>query len=960
VTSKILVTNDEPQTTTRVPSALLDLFQEYTRQVYGQPYAPFLHQAQVFRLVGEEDKAVMLVAGTAAGKTLAIGVPLFHKLATGRIKRVLLMYPTIALMNDQRRVMDKLAELTHIQVGHIQGGMQRSALMAALNKPVIVATPDAIYWFFQKNVKYAGLLMYGLSLIDEFVLDEAHLFSGLALRNVLHLKKRITALADNLGRRPHWHILTATPTSELRALAGDAETITGRSKCSDVEVTFSLPVAPKDPQQRNAAFIQAIDEALTAGAGKVLLVLNSAAGAHRLFEEIRGEQPILALDLQLRFGVVLWGELRRWLADDGGTGEIISVIANWVEREGPFHLHDLHAEGQAKIRTEELMAKTSRFLQEVGRRIKDVAYATERETGGHDFIRHMEQQLNERGKAVQALWQLVRTNLPADANSASVKQTLSVSLTALSDTLAQVWDGEELRVTAPHFPELAGALRTAGVPAPLADALSRQLQYNIELDEEAAQHLRKSQATLDRRPVPLRWLGESWLVQDDELRQMLAQRLEGALRESKLTVETRHIATWGDSGVPAVIYTGQMSRRDREGLIETFDQMERAVLVSTPAVEVGVDFKAETLVTEECDGNGFLQRFGRVGRTGHGLAQVIVLLREGETWARLQQRGQPRMSREAFSRMIIDPEAPTDLERSLFPDRTYAAGSVYLDATHWLVNRQLGRIGAKLNEAMFPGPVVADLARQMEETDVPFAYGLRGTLPGISLLGGGGGSPFYVLSKVSDEKLAPSSSPFEVAEAQMGYTRFLYLKGYWHIRVDWSRTVAASRAMFYWLDRRWRIATGYGVAKDYINSFSILRKFGNNLAAMRQQLSRVQNPPLWIQAVARLGEALNLHTTPQSQLILGQGDVFLQRVERESGVSTCVEDRLGNLLILPDQLWLYILGDPDQAWRRLEAAGVSDLSEVHYPQHDEPDMILLDEVAGGCFYIYERLMDDAD
>jgi ATP-dependent helicase YprA (DUF1998 family) len=150
------------------------------------------------------------------------------------------MYPTIALMEDQRRVMDALAEITGLEIGQLQGGMSRTELMAALNKPVILATPDEVYWFFRKNVKYSGLLIYGLALVDEFVLDEAHLFNGLMLRNLAHLKQRVQLLAAKLGRRPRWHVLTATPTSELRSLTAGVE-VRGRSKCGDVEVTFLDP-----------------------------------------------------------------------------------------------------------------------------------------------------------------------------------------------------------------------------------------------------------------------------------------------------------------------------------------------------------------------------------------------------------------------------------------------------------------------------------------------------------------------------------------------------------------------------------------------------------------------------------------------------------------------------------------------------------------------------------------------
>lgn len=951
---EILVTNAGPKTTTQTHAPSLALFQSYCEEESNTRYEPFEHQAAVFDLVGAEDKSVMLVAGTAAGKTLALGAPLFHKLATDRICRILLMYPTIALMNDQRRVMDRLATLTDQEVGHIQGGMRRTALIAALNKPVIVATPDAIYWFFRKNIKYSGLLIYGLSLIDEFVLDEAHLFNGLTLRNVQHLKSRIMALAEAIGRSPCWHILTATPTQALRDLVPRARQVTGKSKCDDVRVTFLPPV---EYDERTETLSQAVDEALASEARKVLLVLNSAAAAHRLFNDIRGEQPSLSIDLQQRFGTVPWGTLREWMTEEHIAGETISAIAQWLSRSGSYTLADLHAGDHVDISTDLLMEKSTGFLQKLARQIKDAAYASGRETSDTGFRHEVTKRLT--GQDVRALWRKVQETLPSEADPGAVKEALNGYSTRISEALAQVWREESLTVAAPDFSALTHTLKEAALPGKIVKALARYLRYSVKLDDKQAQRVHKSQNALDKRPIALRWLGEPWLVENAEQRQTLSRQLQTALKNGDLSVETRHIAFWKEIDVPAVIYTGQMSRRDRKGLIQAFDDLERAVLISTPAVEVGVDFKADVLITEECDGNGFLQRFGRVGRTGEGRADVRALVREGETWARLQQCHQAQMSREDFSQMIIDPNAPTDPDRSLFLDRTYAAASSYQDATHWLINRQMGRIGQRLNAAMFAEPEVSALARQMEEADVPFAYGLRGTLPGVSLLGGGGGSPFYVLSKVHDQHLAPSSSPFEMAQAQMSYTRFLYTKGRWDIVVDWTRTLDASRAMFYWLDGRWHIATGYGVAKVFFRALDFIDQcFQGDVEAMREQVADVQNPH--IQEMVHLGRALELHGTPQARFILGQGDVFLKRVEREGQVRQPVRDRLGNPLVLPDQLWLYLGGDSDKAWRLLQTKRLDQLSEVHYPDREEEALVLLDEVAGGCFTIYERLVQDVD
>ena len=53
-------------------------------------------------------------------------------------------------------------------------------------------------------MKYTSLLIYGLAQVDEFVLDEAHLFNGLMLQNFVHLWQRIKTLARGLEKSPRF------------------------------------------------------------------------------------------------------------------------------------------------------------------------------------------------------------------------------------------------------------------------------------------------------------------------------------------------------------------------------------------------------------------------------------------------------------------------------------------------------------------------------------------------------------------------------------------------------------------------------------------------------------------------------------------------------------------------------------------------------------------------------------
>ncbi len=960
----ILVTNQPPASDVTALQPMLELFQK----VAGQGMAPFRHQAETFRRVAK-DQEVSLVAGTAAGKTLAIAVPLFQKLREGRIRRVLLMYPTIALMEDQRRVMDRLAEITGLGVGQLQGGMSRTELMAALNKPVILATPDEVYWFFRKNVKYSGLLIYGLALVDEFVLDEAHLFNGLMLRNLAYLRERIRLLAARLGRHPRWHVLTATPTPELCNLTDGTE-VRGRSTCGDVEVIFLEPVTGYD--ERRDKLVSAVGSALADGAQKVLLIFNSADLTHRVFEGIKGRpQPALPVDLVYRFGRTPWGRFKPWLEQERIAAETIEEIERWLRREEPLYLKDLDA-GEVEVPTEVLASRVARLLEGQAWGIKRLVYLAVR-GDEKDLVEAVDRRLGGKGKLSQLLWRAVVLAVKDRSDPQSLLEVLEGQVSQIQDGLERVWTDEVLRATAPDFKEIIAPLQQAGAGLELAEAITSYLKHTVELPEQAAARLRMSPRELAQRRVAFSWL--EWLIKDQFQREELVEQIRQALARNRLEVETRHIASWGDTGVPVVIYTGKMTKAERKGLIEAFAGLPRAVLISTPAVEVGVDFAADVLITEQCDGNGFLQRFGRVGRRPDIKGRVMVLVKDGDTYIRLFQRHQPQMSREEFSFLIAD---PVD---GIFPARLYAEGSAFLDATHWMVNAQLGEIGGHLNQAMF-GKEASTLARKLQSAGLPFAYGLRGTFPEVSLQGGGSGEPFYILRKVPNERLLPGDSPFEMARADMWYLEFLWKPTLWKaIVVDVPATLEASQALFWWQDGQWHVRAGYGIAADYLKLFSTQpasqgKSLPQLLNALKPQITQdldrflsnleAQKEKPLPRLLLQVAEALRLFFEPHSRFILGQGDVYLLRVDPE-GNAEPVEDRLGNPLIIPNQTWLILYGHTqEEAKQRLQKVAALDLEEIIYDWQTLDVQgnriigpVLLDWVAGACFDVYRRLVEDA-
>lgn len=613
---EFVVTNEPPkgQRCEGLPKRLLEIFRAGAE---SQSAEPFLHQTQAFDRILSNDE-LFLVAGTASGKTLAVGAPLFYKLEHGEIHKVLLMYPTIALLEDQQRVMRVLAEATGFdeEVGQLQGGMSRSALIHNLNKRILLATPDQIYWFFRKNVKYNALLAYGLCQVDEFVLDEAHLFNGLTLRNFEHLWRRIELLASCLDKTPRLHILTATPTAGLQKLSG-VESIKGKSKCYDVGVE----IRPSGRFDRRDQFTNAIDETLDTGQCKVLVVCNSARMAHQLFEKYRvADISAIPLEHRLKFGKVRLDDLTRCLTEAGVEKESTDELSMLLSRKEDIVLADIPNGTEICLSLQEIVAQATEALEIQCWLVKRAL---------RDRIQHpgetWESLLKNRPlpcRIIAVLRQHLEEAAGVEEQQAIVDEWLAGTLERLSSI-----PNDRICCKARDFDSLVKAFVAAGLDKRAASLLTKRLTFELKADPAQL-----TKPNLSHRPVFLRWL--DWAVKDDE-KEKVREAVKLGLASGELNAELRHIGLWRNTDVPVIVYSGSMAKGSREGLIDVFSDLERAVLISTSAVEVGVDFHADALITEECEGNSFLQRFGRVGR--HDKGSKVIAFTSGDAYAALSE-----------------------------------------------------------------------------------------------------------------------------------------------------------------------------------------------------------------------------------------------------------------------------------------------------------------------------------
>jgi DEAD/DEAH box helicase domain-containing protein len=897
---RYLVTNEQPKAAKDVPEALLSLFQAYTRCTDGHSHAPFEHQAEVFRRACE-DEEVFLAAGTASGKTLAIAVPLFHKLVTRRVRKVLLMYPTIALMDDQRRVMDTLAGLTGLEVAQIQGGMSRTKLIQALNKPVILATPDEVYWFFRKNVKYSGLLIYSLALVDEFVLDEAHLFNGLMLRNFEHLWRRVQALARDMGKSPRLHILTATPTEALKRLSG-AQEIRGRSKCDDVRVEFR----PSGRFDRGEHVVRAVNEVLASGQRKVLVVCNSARMTHQLFESYKvNDASTIPVEHRLKFGKVTLGPLIKWLEKSAVEPGLIDALSKRLLREEDILLDDVPDGTAINLPLQDVVTHAAEVLDRQCWRVKRALWEKSQHTGDT-----WESLLNNRPLPcliIAALRKQLESASNVDGQQAIVDEWLTNTIEQLGN-ISQ----DPIPCKASEFVALTEEFTGAGVAGQLATLLTKRLKFDMKADP--AQIPARS---LSHRPVYLRWL--NWAAGEENAHK-LGEAVRTGLESGELEAECRHVGLWKGTDVPVIVYSGSMSKQAREGLIDVFADLESAVLVSTSAVEVGVDFHADALITEECEGNSFLQRFGRVGR--HGKDSQVITFVSGDAYSALDA-DQTSIGRQDFSAKIV----------KVFAPRNYASGSQWLDASHYLVNQQLGRIGERLNSAIPDLAKAKPMAEELRSAQVKLSFGLRGTMPQITLRDGVTKDPFYLLRYVDDDDLRPADSPFEVARAQKWFTSLIFQSAQFDVIVDLDRTLEASEHLF------------------------ILH---------RGQLKSFHERGIGLRHLSKLMENVEWNRSQPLYFLLLQGDVYVSRLERGTPTPEPVRDSEQNPLFIPNQTYLVLWGwrGAEETHDLLEGARIANWEELYYDedrlkQDWNQAMVILERMTGACFAAYKELVEYA-
>ncbi|MFC4769543.1 DEAD/DEAH box helicase [Effusibacillus consociatus] len=931
----VTITNEPPEQELGANGEEVRLFQDY---IGNNKIYPFHHQYQAFQLLRKGEECV-LVAGTAAGKTLAVVIPLLLRIKNGSSNKVLFLYPTLALLEDQLETIRKVASLVGYgdQIGYIYGGMSRSELISQMVKPVLVATPDAIYWFLEKNVKYSPVLFYGLCHVDDVVIDEAHLLSGLMGYNLKSFLDRIQEIRSRfLHRSPiRSHILTATPTNVVDRLSRGKQ-IFGRSKVGNVQFRTEFTDKKDLVYWRDLLSREASENF-----HRMILVLNSAKRAHQIFYDCTDQNNSTVLQMFYKqFGLVACQDVIHAMmaigADDAG-------IKKWLEvyEENNVVFFKLLPENS-------VVRLTSAFLAELGTAVINRAIADLRAESIDFFNQHSFQKLPFKpdGKLHKHNYGL---NQIGSLHFHSYIQTIE----NYGDVLQKEWeqsiqvlaeDREEVEQTVVEWTNWLKQISESRWLKAVASEIEKSFMtctiplQRIGINVQQMVH------------IPMRTISVVNLIEDCNKLAIPFDTLFEHL-VSKQKVKTQHIRLLKGTNIPVILYTGSMTKNSRRGLIQAFQSKEvsQAILISTSAVEAGVDFDADLLITEDCTGSSFLQRFGRVGRRGGGQDRVILVTKNGSLYGGFRQtfNDVQTCSREEFSQYM----------NCLLPKREHLESSPYLEILQANVTRRLGEVGQII------APKQGNFERLLLEKS-GFLYGLRSTLPQIELLDTGiGREPFQVLAQVPSDRLRAASGPFSVAKADVYFDELIYLPWKYDVFVDQERTLRNMSILVYW-----HKGTLHGIYPRLL--LQSVPPYKGNFDYSKTVHCYLNRPDI-VNMILKKENAEQIRpylevvkSNPRvNRYILGIGDIFLVRRTDESVVNPVV-DAEGTDIILRNQMFLLQPRIADDSieenavyWKRFEQELLVQSYSDYGAKNRSIGHIAIDRLAGACAELYRRLVE---
>ncbi len=213
----------------------------------------YIHQARSFDLV-KEGKNVLVVSGTASGKSLCYNLPVLEEMLINKKARALYLFPTKALAQDQLRAIGELdfpvesATYDGDTPREERGRIRRQA-------SVILSNPDMLHQGILPFHKHWATFLLNLKYV---VVDEVHVLRGIFGSNVAQVLRRLRRLCHYYGSHPQLIMASATianPRELAEKLTGlEVEVVTedGAPSGQKTWVFWNPPFADETKEKRKS------------------------------------------------------------------------------------------------------------------------------------------------------------------------------------------------------------------------------------------------------------------------------------------------------------------------------------------------------------------------------------------------------------------------------------------------------------------------------------------------------------------------------------------------------------------------------------------------------------------------------------------------------------------------------------------------------------------------------------
>ena len=182
----------------------------------------YSHQARAWELI-EKGHHVVVVTPTASGKTLCYNLPALQCLVYRPDARVLYLFPTKALAQDQLAELEELAKtLPEMRMFTYDGDTPQDARRAVRARANLVLTnPDMLHsGILPHHTKWATLFQN----LRYVVIDELHAYRGVFGSHLANVLRRLRRVCRHYGSAPQFIMASATianPGELARRLTGE-------------------------------------------------------------------------------------------------------------------------------------------------------------------------------------------------------------------------------------------------------------------------------------------------------------------------------------------------------------------------------------------------------------------------------------------------------------------------------------------------------------------------------------------------------------------------------------------------------------------------------------------------------------------------------------------------------------------------------------------------------------------